>query len=402
MEKKLNVLVITNLFPNSKEPNRGIFIKQSTIELARLCDVRVIAPVPWFPLKGAVFAKWSLSAEIPHGEEIDGIKTYHPRWVVIPKILRSLYGFLFFFSIVPLIRRVRATFDFDVILAPWVYPDGFASVLAAKVTKRPVVLQALGCDVNLYAKYFLRRHAIQWALRNADKTIAVSRPLKENVERLGVPETSVVYIPNGVDTTVFKPMNQLDCRKKLHLDARKKIILFVGSLEEVKGVRYLMDAMKDLAGTPGMDVHLLMIGAGNLRTELEKSINELSLQDKITLVGEIPHQDLPTWINASDLFCLPSIREGMPNVVLEALACRKPVIATRVGALPDMITSEDFGVLVEPRSPGALKDAFIKMLQKNDRVLAREKKTPVITWQEQAGMLHAQLAEAARAWESQP
>ena len=398
MEKRLKVLIITNLFPNNKEPNRGIFVKQSTVELTTLCDVRVIAPVPWFPFKGKVFSRWSLGAEVVAEEEISGIKTYHPRWLVIPKILRSMYGYFFFFSILSSVSKIRKEYDFDIIFGPWIYPDGFASVLLSRRLKKPVVLQALGCDVNLYTKYPLRRLAIKWALNNSGRIIVVSNPLKENIVALGIKESKIAFIPNGVDTAIFKPMNQLDCRNKLHLSADKKIILFIGSLEEVKGILYLIDAFKKLTSTSNMDVHLLMIGTGSLRAEIEKRITELSLRDRITLVGEIAHHDLPLWINASDVLCLPSIREGMPNVVLEAFGCNKVVIATRVGAIPDMMTSEDLGIMVEARNPEALKAAFLEVLGKKEGECFQREDVPVISWQEQANMLHDELAGAVRAF----
>lgn len=312
-----------------------------------------------------------------------------------------MYGFFFFLSILSLVSKVRKTYDFDIILGPWIYPDGFASVLLSRITKKPVVLQALGCDVNLYANYFLRRQAIRWALNNSDRIVAVSKALKENVIGLGIQESKVAYIPNGVDIAIFAPMNQIDCRNRLSLDANKKIILFIGSLEEVKGVMYLIDAFKRLTSTSDMNVQLLMIGVGSLKTEIEKRINELSLQDQITLVGEISHQDLPLWINASDLFCLPSIREGMPNVVLEAFGCKKPVIATRVGGIPDMMTSEDLGMLVEPRSSEALKDAFLEILGKENGAYCRSENIPVISWQEQAKMLYDELAGTLHAFRGQ-
>ena len=398
MEKRLKVLIITNAFPNNKEPNRGIFVKQSTIELANLCDVQVIAPVPWFPFKGRVFSKWSCSAEILDKEEINGIKIHHPRWLVIPKVLRSMYGFFFFFSVLPLVSRIRRQYDFDIIFGPWIYPDGFASVLLSRILKKPVVLQALGCDVNLYTNYFLRRQIIKWALSNSDKIVAVSRSLKENIIELGIQDDKVVFVPNGVDTAIFMPMNQLDCRNKLNLSADQKIILFVGSLEEVKGVMYLIDAFKKLTSTSDMDVHLFMVGIGSLGTEIRTRINELSLQDKVTLVGEVAHQNLPLWMNAGDLLCLPSIREGMPNVVLEALGCRKPVVASRIGGIPDMITSEDLGRLVEPCNAEALKDAFLEVLGREKTEYLRTEDIPVSSWQEQARLLYNELAAAIRAF----
>ena len=120
----MKILVITNLFPNNKEPNRGVFNKQQMAELAKLCEVKVIAPVAWHRAKG-----------ILDEEKIEGLKVYHPRYFMIPKIGRSLYGFFFYFGIIGKIKKIYEIFKFDMILAAWAYPDGFGAALVSHALK---------------------------------------------------------------------------------------------------------------------------------------------------------------------------------------------------------------------------------------------------------------------------
>jgi len=388
---KLRILVITNLFPNHKESNKGVFMKQALLEMVKLSYLEVIAPVPWFPRILKSFSYRGLNSDILREEAVDGIKTYHPRWLVIPKIGRVLYGFYFFLSILPLCKRIQRKSNFDVIYSPWVYPDGFASVLIAKVLKRPVILHALGCDVNQYTKFFLRRQLIKWSLRHADLVISVSHAIRIKMLGLGVPEGKIRVIANGIDKNLFKPLNQQECRKKTGLDINEKIILFVGSLEAVKGIEFLISSFHLLKQKYAKNVKLVIIGKGSLEDEIKKQIEYLELQKNIMMVGEVKHDNIPNWMNASDVFCLPSIREGMPNVILEALACGKTVVATTVGGIPEIITDPKLGVLVPPESAEYLCNAFIDILNFPVSNITRCQHKSVISWAEHAKLLLSQI-----------
>ncbi len=359
MTKKIKVLIVTNLFPNNREPNRGIFVKQEVLELSKLCDLQVIAPVPWAPFTGKP------NTHIVNTEEIEGITTYHPRRLVIPKVLRSLYAFLFFISIFPALKRIKKSFDFEVIYALWIYPDGVASVAFAKFFKVPVFLHALGCDINQYTKFFLRKAQITWGLRNADGIFSVSNALKNKMLQLGIPSEKIDVIPNGIDAEKFRPMDQGHCRKTLHIPPDLKCILFIGSLETVKGAEYLIEAFHQVQKKYPDPVHLFIIGKGVLENTMKKKISAYGLESRVTLVGAVKHDRIPLWLNASDIFCLPSIREGMPNVILEALSCGKPVVASRVGGIPELITKTDYGILFPPNDTHALAASLVSALEKN-------------------------------------
>lgn len=370
----MKVLVITNLFPNALEPVRGAFNRQQVIELSKLCELKVIAPLPLHYDK-----------RIPDTEVIDDIAVCHPRYFMTPKIGRSLYGYFFYLSLVRKVKALQKSFDFDMIYATWAYPDGFGSYLIAKALKKPIVIKVHGSDINIYTKYFLRRKLIVHALKNSNAVIAVSNALKDSLVSLGVPQNHVVVVPNGINTDVFKPLPQTKCREELGLPAGRKIVLFIGNLVPVKGVSYLIEAFTQLVGSS--DVMLVILGDGNQKEELIGKADALHLKERVVFMGRQPHDRIPLWMNACDIFCLPSMNEGCPNVILEALACGKQVVATKVGGIPEIITSEEQGVLVPPGNADALANALEQALRKP----ARSRAEKMISWQENARRVHGEL-----------
>jgi glycosyltransferase involved in cell wall biosynthesis len=311
----------------------------------------------------------------------------HPRWFVIPKLCRSLYGFFFLFSILPKVAKLRKQFNFDLIYAPWVYPDGFACILLGMLFKKPVVVHALGCDINQFTKFLLRRCLIVWCLKKAACILSVSQALKNKMETLGVLPEKIFVIPNGVDKSLFRPMNRSECRRVLEFSTNERHILFIGSLELVKGVFCLIDAFEKLLAKTTLKVKLVIVGKGTLRGEIEKRINSDLLKQSVILIGEIEHSAIPVWINSSDVFCLPSIREGMPNVLLETLACGRPIIATKVGGVPEMLANQEMVFLVDADDSFALSEQFLSILQTLPDSDVHYSKRLIISWKEHASLL---------------
>ncbi|CAN2042466.1 teichuronic acid biosynthesis glycosyltransferase TuaC [Candidatus Magnetomoraceae bacterium gMMP-15] len=345
MQIKKNILIITNLFPNSHENTRGIFIKQLVDQLLEFYNIEVIAPVPWFPKFFSFFC--SNYKNLPYQEEIDGILVYHPRYFVIPKTCRSLYGFFYFFSLFPLLKKLCKIKKIDLISAHWIYPDGFAAVLCAKFLNIKISLHALGCDINQFTKYYFRRKMIGFALSNSDVNIVKNTELKKKIISLRVPAEKNKLIMNGVNRKEFKPLNMAECRNKLNWPQNKRIILFVGNFQEEKGLKYLIQAYYMIRQE--MDnVLLFIIGGGRLEQRIKKLVTDLDVDDGVKFCGMIKHTDISIYLNSCDILCVPSLREGCPNIVIEALSCGKPVVASKVGGVPEIITSVDFGIMVNP------------------------------------------------------
>lgn len=342
----MNVLVFTSLWPNSEQPNLGIFVKNRLAALARLdgIEMRVVAPVPYFPpwFQAAVLpARWRQMARIAERELVAGIETLHPRHLVTPKIGMSFYSRWMARGVEKLIRKLHRERPIGLIDAHYVYPDGHAAVLLGERLKVPVVITARGTDINLFSRMPLIRPLICEALQKADGAIAVSSALKQRMVELGMKREKVAVIRNGIDGSLFYRREQAEARRKLGLDDDSRIILSVAALVPLKGLDSLIDAMKLL---PTEKLYLL--GEGPERAALEKRIAEGGLSDRVFLVGARPQEELPEWYAAADLFCLASSREGCPNVVIEAMACGTPVIAADVGGISELVDGPNCGRLI--------------------------------------------------------
>jgi glycosyltransferase involved in cell wall biosynthesis len=309
------------------------------------CRVEIVAPVPYFPpIK--LGHRW-LFSQVMQEEIIEGLKVYHPRYFMTPRIGMSLYGLMMFWSVLPVVKKIQKEFNFDIIDAHYVYPDGYAATLLSNYFKKPVVVSARGTDINLYGEFPIIRKFLRRTLLKANKVVAVCQALKKGIVQLGVPEGKISVIPNGVDNYKFCPTPKEEARRKLKLPDMK-IILSVGHLTPNKGFDYLIKALKILqAEFNKKSIYLVIAGEGKFRKELEKSISLLNLGEHVRFAGVIPHKELHDWYSAADLFCLASCQEGWPNVILESLACGTPVVATSAGGIPEIISSNGVGILAE-------------------------------------------------------
>jgi glycosyltransferase involved in cell wall biosynthesis len=235
---------------------------------------------------------------------------------------------------------------FRLIDAHYLYPDGVAAVQLGRRLGVPVVLTARGSDVNVLARVAAPRRMIVGAIRGAARVVAVSEALRIELVHLGAEESRISVLRNGVDLDVFRPAASATPAR-----ARKRLLL-VGHLKEGKGHRLAIDAMAELA-----DAELVIVGDGPLRDDLERYARERGVQERVRFAGRVAHAELPRFYNDADVLVLASEREGMPNVVLEALACGTPVVATAVGGIPEVLTDPVAGVLMTSRSPRALVTA---------------------------------------------
>jgi len=344
---RLRVLTFTALYPNKANPLQGIFIHQRVKHLALRPgnSVEVIAPVPYFPawMPGE---RWRKFSQIPREEVIEGVLIHHPRYPLLPGISMPVHGMLMYWASLPLAQHLHQKEQFDCIDAHFVYPDGFAAVRLGRNLGLPAVVSARGSDINLYSSFRAIRPMLRWTLLHADGAIAVSDDLKNKIIALGIPESKIRVISNGVDAERFQPRDAKSARKQLGLPEEGSIAVSVGSLIESKGHHLLIAAIAELARS-FPQLRLYILGEGAYRSTLEQLVREKKMQDRIFLFGTRPNEELSLWFSVADLSCLMSSREGWPNVVSEALACGTPVLATRAGGIPEIISSPDLGMLVE-------------------------------------------------------
>ena len=386
----MRVLVVTELYPNQISPTFAIYNGIQCAALSRLCEVDVRATVPWFP--GARRFKDRSAAgqfaDLPAEEEVRGVRVRHPRFLIIPKVGQPLSPLLYAASIWPGVRALRG--QVDVVLGCWAFPDGLAAIMLARLLGAAAAVKVHGSDLNVLPQDPKLRALIRWGLPHVDRLIAVSRPLGERAVELGVPRDRVQVVANGIDRELFHPRDRAQARAKLGLPVGGKLLLYIGRLDRAKGVNDLAEAFTRLeAAHP--DLRLAIVGGGPEQAACEKLA--AAHPGRVFATGALPMPQLPDWIAACDILTLPSWNEGTPNVLLEALASGRRVVATRVGGIPDVVSGPKLGELVPARDVPALAEA-----------LARAASTPYdpdemtvaapYSWPESAARLRDVLAEA--------
>jgi len=253
---------------------------------------------------------------------------------------------------------------------------GFTGAVLKDMCSKPLVITCHGGDAYRFPFENDFSYAIaKYTLSRVDHVIAVCKSDAEKLLSLGLPHSKLSIIPNGFDDDLFKPIPKRLAREKLRLPMNKKIILSVGTLHQVKGHTYLIEAMHTLSKASN-NIIAVIIGSGPLKMKLKEKIQKLGLKQRVLLVGWRPHNEIPIWMNASDIFILPSLNEGAPTVIPEAMACRKPVIGTKVGGIPDFISNDNVGIVVKPRDPELLAQAILEAIKRK--------------WEHEKIMTHAQ------------
>ncbi|MFK5948631.1 MAG: glycosyltransferase [Methylococcales bacterium] len=360
----MNILLVTNLFPTPTDPERGVFTLQLVKRLKKICNVTVVCPLPYFP-KISLFKKldkWYQFALVPGEYEIEGVKVYSPKYPLIPKLSEAKHAYFMSLGLKSCIRRLNDEIKFDVINSQWLFPDSCAVDLAIESLNIPHVPTGLGCDVNLDLYHSEKGPRILSTLNNAAAITVVSNSLKNELVNSNLDEHKITVIPNGVDIENFKPLNKSECREKLDLLISTPMLLYVGRLSEEKDVKSLILAAEKAIETDAL--HLYIVGDGPLMGELKELTAKLKISEYVHFIGKVNHLEVSTWMGATDFFCLPSLREGCPNVILEALGCGRPVIASRVGAIPDVV-NEDTGILFAPQNIDEISQSISQAFSKN-------------------------------------
>ncbi len=391
----MRVLVLSSVFPNPKQPTLGVFVRERLRRVASHCDLVVVSPVPWFP--GNRWIRGTLPQDIPVLEAQEGLCVHHPRFFCVPRYLKCLDGVFYAASLLPYVARLRRTFPFDLIDAHFAYPDGLAAVLLGKVFRCPVVITLLGSLVRL-ATYEFHRPQLRFALRAAARVLAVSDSLKRAAVGLGIPPEKIRVIPNGVDPARFYPMDRADARRALGLAADRTILLSVGGLNEGKGHHRIVGVLPGLLRRHP-DLLYVVVGGerrgDGYREILERRIAEAGVDGHVVLAGERPHAEVPCWLAAADLFCLATRSEGWANVLLEALACGRPVVATAVGGNPEIVTSDRLGILVPPGDDAALAQAIHEALGRRWDEAAMVAHARAHSWERAAGQVAEEFSRLA-------
>lgn len=358
----MKILTFSTLFPNAEKPGHGIFVETRLRHLvaSKRVESRVVAPIPWFPSTNPRYGQYARFAKAPRQEVRHGIDVRHPRYPVLPKIGMSVAPLLLAQAVKPAIgRMIDEGFDFDLIDAHYFYPDGVAAAMLARTFNKPLVITARGSDITLFPQYALPRRQILWAAKRADAIITVCNALRDEVVGMGIAGERVVSLRNGVDLELFRPTERTP--------NAMFTLLAVGHLVPVKAQDLIIGALPLLPG-----VRLVLAGDGPDRAKLEALASQLGVTDRVTFLGAVPQAQLRGHYGSADALVLSSSREGWANVLLEAMACGTPVVASRVYGTPEVVAAPEAGVLMRERSYQGVADA-VNALRANypDRAATR-------------------------------
>jgi glycosyltransferase involved in cell wall biosynthesis len=373
MSRPIRTLLFSTLYPSSVKPAHGIFVETRLRELLKsgAVQTKVVAPVPWFPSTNPRFGEYARWAAVPARETRNGIDVLHPRYALLPKVGMSTAPLALALAALPAVRELQAEgFDFDVVDAHYYYPDGVAAALLARWLGKPLSITARGTDLSLLPQYALPRAMMHWAARRADASIGVCSALMDVLRGWGIAAERLHVMRNGVDLERFRPLPQAQVRAELGLDGAP-LLLSVGHLIERKGHHLAIEALPLLL-QDCPQARLAIVGEGAERERLKALARSLGVEAQVHFAGVVPNEQLLRWYSAADALILASSREGWANVLLEAMACGTPVVATRIWGTPEVVAPESGGVLFEPREASALAAAVRQLLQaKPDRERVR-------------------------------
>ncbi|MBA2588368.1 MAG: glycosyltransferase family 4 protein [Alphaproteobacteria bacterium] len=352
----MNILTTTTLFPNSVQTAHGIFVETRLRRL--LADgrvrARVLAPVGWVP-PGVPKEEWARLRQIPAQEQRNGITADHPRYLVVPKIGMNLTPYTLYAAMKKrLAQLIAAGEKYDVIDAHYFYPDGVAAVWLGKEFNIPVTITARGTDINLIPEYARPRRLILEAARDAGALITVCQALKDRLVELGAPSSKITTLRNGVDLEIFQMLDRASLRKKWDLNGF--VLASVGLLIERKGHDLAIAALPQIP-----DATLLIVGAGPERAALEKLAERLGVKDRVRFLGMLDQKTLREIYNCADALILASSREGWANVLLEAMACGTPVLASAVWGTPEVVATPEAGLLLKNRDAASIVAATAQL-----------------------------------------
>ncbi|MTH55038.1 glycosyltransferase [Bacillus mangrovi] len=353
----MKILWITSTYPTERSPGAGVFHQtQADALMKQGVEVQVICPVAHSPKILQMINKKYKKYEIEEHYTRNGVQVYRPKYIAVPGQLkwaqpsRRIAG-----AVMKIIREQGL--EFDAIHAHLAMPSGGAAEIVSKKTNKPYFLTLHGSDVHIYPDYSeSARKAFVKAVRGASKVIAVSRKLiQKTAERSGV---TPVELPIGINLSKFKGnpgVSKDELRENLDLPKGKKIILYIGRLVKEKGIGELVEAIRQLDDS----YMCVLIGNGPLMGQLKENPE---LRQKVRCTGEISNENVRSYLLASDLFALPSYSEGMPTVLIEALALKIPVVATNVGGIPELMGSSSH-LLVEPKNTAQLAERITSLLE---------------------------------------
>lgn len=337
---KKRILFFTNLHPLPWQPTRATYNFEEIRHLKEHAEINVLIPVPWFT--------WLKQVVVNGHRSPEGFCLFP--FFYIPKILSSLHPLFLMLSMLICIKPFVMLARSENVIASWAYAEAVVAAVGKKLFKYKLVIECLGSDVNVLMQKPLHRFQMKWAFDKATAVTTKSKALAKEVQK-HMPHVLPTVVYNGVDFDVFT------LRDSVPFSKNTQQFLFVGSLIPTKGVFELIDGFANAAKV-NPQIRLRIAGEGSSKEALQKLVNAKSLSHLVSFLGAIPHRSLVTELHDADALILPSYREGVPNVIMEALATGTPVIATDVGGICEVVESQTNGILIEARNKNSVGDAL--------------------------------------------
>jgi teichuronic acid biosynthesis glycosyltransferase TuaC len=345
-------------FPLQTEPFRGGSIYQHLLHMREWADIKVYVPHPSYPRRRWLQPRTFLYQRAGFAHSTPGVTPEFIEYPAVPVFTRPVNGSTLSRYLLKKFREYPP----DLVLSYCIYPDACGAVLAARRLSIPVVIGCLGSDVRRISDP-ISKMMVRYALRNADYVLAVSKELISRAIALGASPRRSRAISNGCDGTIFYPADMADARCQLGVASNARLIAFTGRLVELKGVQELLPAFFRMAASDP-NLELALIGDGPLLGAYSKQAADAGVLDRVHFLSNTAPERVALWLAAANVFCLPSHSEGCPNAVIEALACGRPVVATDVGGIPDLVDGRS-GILVPPHNSEALEGALRVALSRN-------------------------------------
>ncbi|HET9065637.1 MAG TPA: glycosyltransferase [Gemmatimonadales bacterium] len=337
---------LSTVHPHPWAPTKGVFNQGLLTSLSGAgARVAAVVPVPWTERRG------------PAARLEPGYEAYYPLWLYLPRIAPLRLA-----DQMQLCTRVtrKRLWRPDVVLSYWTDPDGTVASRWAATIGVPFVQMVGGSDALVLGTHPARRERMIRTLRVADRILTIGPGLRDTLEDWGLDTGKISVFQRGVDRTIFFPAPQAEARERLGLPSDRPILAWAGRLVDVKGIDVLLSALQDPA-LLRLRPLVVLLGEGPRRSSLEATAQTSLPSDTVRFVGRVPHGALPDWYRAADLMVLPSHSEGVPNVLLEAMACGTGFVASAVGGIPEL-AGESTSELVPPGDSIALAETLVRRL----------------------------------------
>ena len=358
--KIVKICVVPTMFPKYKGDYYGSFVfDEVKILVKNGFEVHIVT---------------QHNSGIPYEEIMDGIHVHRFRWFE-PKEFKALVHFKGFMDYLRLITYVISLFfnliyvfrkfNMDIIHAHSVVPTGFIGVIVAKILRKPILITAHGMDISNYENSPFFKRLITFSLINSNKAIAVSEDLAKKIELMGI-NNNLLTLRNAVDINRFKPSKNIIMRHSNKIKDDELLILFIGNIEIFKGIFELLEAFQQI-NSNNKNVKLMIIGGGTKEHKIKNKVSKYNLDDYVIFKGEISPETIQNYYQMADIFTLPSYTEGLPMVVIEAMACGIPVVGSNAGGIPELVKDNVNGFLVPPKDVEILKEK-LEILVDNDKL----------------------------------